>query len=289
MNPGTMPVHDSLAATTLTETLDAKWAAYLGCKPAQLRDGARHVVARPDWRSTERRPWPLTRGPICLFTAGQGWVLSVPHDLTDKAHALCGELSFGELVGEGDRLQQDWFDKLGTERTVERPSAEAYPAMHKLAESFRLRGWSHYVFSYANPASWKPQPDRHVCIITEGKLNLWDQWQQWPGPMCSPEHCDHLKIADAFGYVLDGHLVSVGQIEAYESEYAWEYGVDTLPEFRVRGFATAVLVAVTACIIQRKHVPYHYTDCYNRPSMRLPVKLGYFRYAEGLFSHRYAE
>jgi RimJ/RimL family protein N-acetyltransferase len=40
----------------------------------------------------------------------------------------------------------------------------------------------------------------------------------------------------------------------------------------------------TACIVQQGHVPWHYTDHYNRPSRRLPKKLGYFQYGEGLFS-----
>jgi RimJ/RimL family protein N-acetyltransferase len=211
--------------------------------------------------------------------------MSVPGDLVESARTTCAGFSFEELVREGDGLQQDWFDKLGTEQETARPGSGAYPVMAELAVAFDLRGWSHYVFSYADPVSWRSEPDGHVHRITKEQPALWAQWQAWPGPMCNPKHADHFDVADAFGYVLDGRLVSVGQIEAYRDEYAWEYGVDTLPAYRCRGYATAVLKAVTSHIVRCGRVPYHYTDAYNRPSMRLPGKLGYFRYAEGLFSH----
>ena len=211
--------------------------------------------------------------------------MSLPGDLVAAARAQCAGLSFREIVSGGDRLQQAWFDRRGTEAASERPGPDAYAVLHKLAPGFSLRGWSHYIFSYADPASWQPRLDDHVCFLSEEQREVWAQWQRWPGPMCCPGHADRFDVVDAFGYVLDGRLVSVGQIEAHLDEDAWEYGVDTLPAFRCRGFATAVLHAVTAHILRQGRIPYHYADAYNRPSLRLPAKLGYVRYGEGLFSH----
>jgi predicted GNAT family acetyltransferase len=104
--------------------------------------------------------------------------------------------------------------------------------------------------------------------------------------MVGPEVCKHFPVCDAFGYVLEGKLVSAAQLEAHPDEEAWEAGVDTLLRYRGKGYATQVLKTVTSFIISRGKIPWHYTDHYNRPSMKLPDHLGYFRYAEGLFSHQ---
>ena len=54
--------------------------------------------------------------------------------------------------------------------------------------------------------------------------------------MVGPKLRDQFDITDAFGYVLAGKLVSAAQVEADSKDFAWEYGVDTLPSFRNRGF-----------------------------------------------------
>jgi len=156
--------------------------------------------------------------------------------------------------------------------------------MASLTDGMQVRGWSHYVLSYADVRGIRDGTDPHVRQICPDQPGICDQLLEWPGPMCGPHISDHFPVSDAFGHVLNGKLVSVAQIEARPEELEWEFGVDTLPDFRCRGFATAVLRVVTAYIAQRGHVPWHYTDHYNRSSRRLPEKLGYFQYAEGLFS-----
>jgi RimJ/RimL family protein N-acetyltransferase len=221
-----------------------------------------------------------------VFTTGTGWVLSVPDELMESAKACCAGLSFYELTSEGDRLGQEWFDGGAHENpNMSRTEVSGgYEVMNALASELHIRGWSHYMISYAD-ASWQPSSrDEHVCGISAELPDLWEQWQNWPGPMCGPRISKGSPVADAFGYVLDGKLVSVGQLDAHPDELEWEYGVDTLPEYRSRGFATSVLKRVTSHIIEQGHVPWHYTDHYNSPSRRLPDKLGYFPYGEGLFS-----
>ena len=268
----------------LVAYLDSRWAFYLGCSQRQLRDGGNHVVARPGRASEEGSPWPLRRGPICVLTTGRGWVMSVPEKLLDLARSVCARATFGEIVSTGDRLQQVWFDEM--QATGERGASrgdEGYETMNRVAESLHLRGWSHYILSYCDPASWTPQLDEHVRPFREAQPDLWKQWQSWPGPMVGSRIAEQFEIADAFGYVLDGRLVSAAQLEGSRKEFAWEYGVDTLAQLRGRGFATAVLNSVTAFIIEQSRIPWHYCDHYNRPSLRLPEKLKYFRYGEGLF------
>ena len=69
------------------------------------------------------------------------------------------------------------------------------------------------------------------------------------------------------------------------SDFAWDYGIDTLPEFCRRGFATEACKAVTASILRHGQVPWYYYNHYNHPSSRLPQKMGYFFYSETLVSH----
>lgn len=267
----------------LISFLDTHWTSYLGCSADQIRDGRRHIIARPAVASQSDSPWPLRRGPICLFTTGAGWVMSVPAHLLDVAHSLCIGHTFGDLVIEGDRLGQAWFDRGARKQGPgSNRGDEGYRLMNRLAASYQLRGWSHYIHSYADSASRSWERDEHVRRITSDQTQLWAQWQKWPGPMVGPDREN--EIADAFGYVLEGKLVSAAQLEASSQDFAWEYGVDTLPEFRGRGLATAVLRTITAFIIEQGRIPWHYCDHYNRPSRRLPEKLGYFCYGEGLFS-----
>ena len=263
--------------------LDSRWAHFLGCSPGELRDGKRHIVTRLQAASARKSPWPLREGPIAVFTTGKGWLMSVPENLTGIARSLCIRKSFEQLLDDGDRLSQAWFDR-GADHSQDRGD-RGYRIMNRLAASLNLRGWSHYLIYYCDPDSWSSESDEQVVRITPDLPHIWKQWERWPGPMVGPVVCDHFPICDAFGYVLDGKLVSAAQLEAHPDEDAWEAGVDTLPGYRGRGYARQVLKTTTSFIISKGSIPWHYTDHYNRPSRRLPERLGYFRYAEGLFSH----
>ena len=197
--------------TDLLDFLDSRWSFYLGCTQEQLRDGGRQTVTRPEAASGAESPWPLRRSPITLFTTGPGWVMSLPAELCERASALCLGCDFGELVAEGDRLQQNWFDHLDQgPDTGARDSDRGdrgYRLMNRIASDLGLRGWCHYLHWYCDPASWTPSHEQHVHAITEDQPELWQQWLSWPGPMVGPKLQDHFGITDAFGYVLDGTLV----------------------------------------------------------------------------------
>jgi RimJ/RimL family protein N-acetyltransferase len=193
--------------------------------------------------------------------------------------------SFTDLTREGDRAGQEWFEKMGTPQEPERPGVEAYELLSRLVDGYSLRGWSHYVFSYADPARWNATMDSHVGRVTEDRRDIWEQWQRWPGPFCRPAFSQWFEITDAFGYVLEGKLVSAAQLLAHSNEFAWEFGIDTLSEFRRRGFAGAVVNTVTTHIIDRGRVPYYYADAYNKASLHVIRKSGYFHYGDGVVAH----
>ena len=269
----------------MISTLTTHWSHHLGCTPHQLTDGAQHIVVRPSAAYEPSSPWPLRRASVCLFTRGCGWVLSLPEPLIHTARSLCLNHPFEALVEEGDRRSQAWFDR-GETNDARGPDRgdESYRTMNRLTAALDLHGWSHYIHWYCDPATWTAEPDPSVRPITPSDPATWAQWQAWPGPMVGPKIADYYEIADAFGYIRNGTLVSAAQLEASRYDLAWEYGIDTLPQHRGKGFATTLLKTLTTHIIRQNRIPWHYCDHYNRPSRRLPEKLGYLRYAEGLFS-----
>jgi len=269
-----------------TEFLDASWAACLGCSTSMLRDGGRHVVAAPPETGKVKRPYPMKPNSISMLAYGRGWILSVPETLVGKARELYSELAFADIARSGDSVMQDWFDRLGTPGEAKRPSASAYLPLAQIAESLPVRGWSHYYHWYCDPSSWDgAAADPQVFLIDRSDAGLWEQWQEWPGPFCQDKFTSHFEVSDAFGYVLDGKLVSVAQLQTSHEEFAWEFGLDTLPDYRGRGFGPAAARAATSLILDRGRVPWYYYDHYNRASSRVPHKLGFFLYVHGLSSH----
>ncbi|TES93533.1 MAG: GNAT family N-acetyltransferase [Candidatus Cloacimonadota bacterium] len=266
--------------------LDENWALSLGCSAIQLKDGDQHVVASPKSTGDINRPYPLKFNSICMITFGTGWVLSVPSNLIETANALCIGLSFSDIAKEGDILLNEWYLKLGTADEIERPKAMAYSTLVKLAQSLNIRGWSHYYHWYCDPSNWNSQRlNKCVSVTQENDLRRWEQWLSWPGPFCQAKFDKYFEISDAFGYFLNGQLVSVAQIQANHKDFAWEFGVDTLSKYRGRGYATEVCRGVVKHIIEHNRIPWYYYDHYNHASERIPQKLGFFLYFEGLFSH----
>jgi len=266
--------------------LDENWSAVLGCSPAQLRDGARHVVANPESPGV-KQPWPLRADSVCMWSGGKGWVLSVPGHLTGRARELCRSRSFTELCAEGDGQYQEWFDRGMPEEqrnTVRGPSA--YVTFARLAEGLPVRTWSHYLHWYYEPSSPPERPvDEHVRRVQADDGEVWQQWQAWPGPVCCPDFDRPGGLTAVFGYVLDRKLVSVAQIQAGKDDFGCELAVETLDDFVGRGFATEATRALTQHVVDLGRLPWYYHDHYNVPSSKVLRKLRYSLYAETLVSH----
>ena len=267
------------------EYLDQCWAASLGCAVSQLRDGGQHVVAVPRSTGDVSRPWPLGPNSITMMTCGRGWVLCVPEQFLGQAEALCLDRGFEEIAREGDGQQESWFAQgaRDEERATVRNVA-TYGPLTQLAASLNVSAWSHYFHWYCDSESWSQAPTSgNARLIQPSDPHLWEEWLKWPvfWGAGSKESGSY----EAYGYVLDGRLVSVAQVILAPDDFAWEFGLFTQPEFRGRGFAAEAGKAATAGIIKHWRVPWYYYNHYNRPSSRMPQKLGYFSYAEALVSH----
>ena len=164
----------------MLDRLDVHWAAHLGCTPQQLRDDQCHVVARPSQTDGTPSPWPLRRGPVALVTTGTGWVLSVPPDMVQRATMLCTSLSFDQHVADGDRPSQHWFDggAHGNPNMKRTESDAAYVVINDLVSGIPVRGWSHYVLSYAQLRKAKMELDPHVQRLTSDQPDARDGLQR---------------------------------------------------------------------------------------------------------------
>jgi len=228
----------------------------------------------------------LAADSIAMVTYGQGWVLCVPEQLVEEAKALCLDRSFANIAREGDGQQELWFARGAEDK--ERPTVRnvaTYSPLTELGESLDVSAWSHYFHWYCDSASWSGSPtSEHVHLIRADDPQVWEQWLKWPGPSwgLSSKESDSYE---AFGYVLDGRLVSVAQLALAPENFAWDFGIYTLPQFRCRGFAAEACTTATASIFKHGRVPWYYYNHYNLPSSRMPRKLGYFFYAEALVSH----
>ena len=265
--------------------LDRWWSSSLGCSTEALHDGGHHVVVSREAAGPWQKPFPMTACSVSIVTASKGWILSVPLEVCDEARRSCNGLSFEEMAREGDEALEWWYLNRAS-GTRERPGVMAYSALGQLARDLQVRGWAHYVHWFIDERTWGPgRVDSHVQRLSQDNPAIWQQWLSWPGDFCKPSFSEHFEVSDGFAYVLDGRIVSVAQIEGNSRMIAWEFGVDTLGPFRGRGYATETCRAAVVRIIECGKIPWYYYAHYNRASGRIPQKLGFFRYLEGVFSH----
>ncbi len=279
-------MNNGRASTDSCEVLlDRWWSSSLGCSIEDFHSEIHHVVDGPEAPDSWPKPFPMTKRCVSLVTTGKGWVLSVPADVREEAERECHGLSFEDMTREGDEALEKWYLNRAS-GGVERPGVMAYPALGRLARDLDVRGWAHYVHWFVNERTWRPgRLDSHVRLLSQEDSLIWQQWLALPGDFCKPSFSEYFDVSDAFAYVLNGRIVSVAQIEGNREMLAWEFGVDTLADFRGKGYATETGRATVVRIIECGKIPWYYYAHYNRASGRIPQKLGFFRYLEGVFSH----
>lgn len=93
-------------------------------------------------------------------------------------------------------------------------------------------------------------------------------------------YAEELATAQPYvGYFCDGKIVSI--CRSVRKEYGHEAGIETLPEYRRRGYAEAVLKCWTTAVRQQGHIPLYSADVTNIASLQLARKSQYALYASG--------
>ncbi len=71
-----------------------------------------------------------------------------------------------------------------------------------------------------------------------------------------------------------GNLVGIAAASA-DCDIMWQIGVDTLPDYRNRGIAKAMVGLLTEAILKKNKLPYYATGTSNIASRRTVISLGY--------------
>ena len=91
-----------------------------------------------------------------------------------------------------------------------------------------------------------------------------------------------LRNAPCIGVIVDGYLLSVAHISR-QTASACELGIDTLPEARGRGYATAATILWTTLVQQKGLVPIYSAHAENTASLHLAKTTGYMPQIHGVY------
>lgn len=91
-------------------------------------------------------------------------------------------------------------------------------------------------------------------------------------------YAEEISTAQPYvGYFCDGKIVSI--CRSVRKEHGHEAGIETLPEYRRRGYAQAVLKYWTMAVLQQGFIPLYSADVANTASLQLARKSQYILYA----------
>ena len=89
-------------------------------------------------------------------------------------------------------------------------------------------------------------------------------------------------MAPCIGVIVDGQLVSIAH-SSRQTSAACELGVNTLPQSRRQGYATAATILWTASVQQKGLVPIYSAFAWNTASLQLAKSIGYMPYIDGIY------
>ena len=90
------------------------------------------------------------------------------------------------------------------------------------------------------------------------------------------------SAAPCIGVVIDGRLMSIAH-SSRQTPSACELGINTLPEARRRGYATAATILWTALVQQQGFVPIYSAFAENTASLQLARAIGYAPRIDGVY------
>jgi len=245
----------------MIETLDRYFSVYLDHPISQVKPGEVIAVASSR-REREEVGWGYTVA-IWVHLWQARAIISVRPDLFEKLQALLAERPAPEEL-----RTPEWRTRLGS---LLKPGEQSRLVHVLYCRPERLR-------LFTRPEC-RQLREADVEAFVKLKLTLY--------PECDPEclATDILRnIRDgiAFGCFHEGQLVSVTEAPAigHMQDLIEELGVDTLPEYRGRGYGKAVVSATTKAILDLGRIPVARIGAANEPALRLAASVGYEKYAD---------
>jgi RimJ/RimL family protein N-acetyltransferase len=89
-------------------------------------------------------------------------------------------------------------------------------------------------------------------------------------------------MAPCVGVVVEGQLMSIAH-SSRQTPVACALGINTVPEARRRGYATAATILWTALVQQKGLVPIYSAFAWNTASLRLAQSIGYIPCIDGVY------
>lgn len=215
-----------------------------------------HDLRRPIWSSltTRRRDFAVGAGRARRFRADVGPFAASEDESTESLAALA------DLVADGDHVVLLQADPI-----LEPPGLTA--AMR--AEGVRMI-WRADAAPSAEFAAERLGDADAAEMIALATLTR-------PGPFLRNTH----RLGEFLGVRIDGRLAAMAGERFRQPGFAEVSGVCVHPDFRGRGLAGALSLAVVARILARGETPYLHAFADNAAAIRLYEKLG-FRHDGGV-------
>jgi hypothetical protein len=248
------------------ERLDAFYSDSLNCVMASIKSGEVRIVLSE--RRLIREEGYGVVFPFFLLHSGCRSVISVRPDLVEPVSEIVHDISDAlALFKNTDALSivEFWCKDVICTETAGGPK------------------WSHNFVYYVDSEHFRPFTIPECRRLNPDDHDLIEEMNQISEFGCPEES---IKDGTAFGVIVDGKLVARSSTTPTPNATA-KYGlvwisVETLPEYRHRGYAKAVVSGTTETILSRGQIPVSVYATWNKASENTLKSLGYQLYGEVL-------
>lgn len=245
------------------ERLDAFYSECLGYPLAKVKSGRIRVVPS-EHRLCQGEGYGVIF-PLLLLHSSCRYILSVRPDLLEIVSAVVRDASDAEALFREDALTiiESWCRDIIPDEDIK-----------------RLR-WSHSLTHYVDKEHFRPFTVPGCKRLRSEDCNLIEEMSQRSDFGCPEEN---IQDGIAFGVIIDDKLISRSSaiptpVATKKFGLVW-LGVETLPEYRRRGYAKAVVSGTTDTILSREQTPVYDHATWNKASGNTAKALGYQLYGE---------
>ncbi|MDH5687684.1 MAG: GNAT family N-acetyltransferase [Candidatus Bathyarchaeota archaeon] len=238
----------------LTSDLCMHWSRILGLPITRLEKSKVEFIS-----VSEQIQVPL--GWLLLAVkVNEACVIIVDQERIDEAKQIFSELTVKEI-----------FTEVGAERI--KRFFEIEP--ERIAHHIHLYCDREHFRSVKNESARRLMPygsDREICM----------DWRSKYPRAINPYTYEEANPV-SYGVIIDGELASLSVVWRYDLPF-WEIGVETAPDYRMRGYAKSVVSLATEEVMAAARIPWYKVDAnpLNIASLKVSKALGYVEYMESL-------